>query len=171
MEDTDNMLEEIHANILEKIKFDKLDKFEILLKSTITHVWSTEKEPDPRFHSVSFKLAEFFDGFTGFLNFYGKENKYQAGVEALSIICNELQIDIDEGECFLIFHIRNLGKFRKRESELLLELKNLWTQYPNYKMEDREFSKALKNLMRNKFINYRKGNLHLNPSVLLRYRV
>jgi len=31
----------------------------------------------------------------------------------------------------------------------------LWQQYPEYEMEEREFSRSLKNLMRAKFINYR----------------
>jgi hypothetical protein len=165
------MLKEVYANILEKFPFDKIDKFEILMRSSITEVWDTEREPDPRFHTISFKLVNFFEGFTGFVNFYGKDRKYQAGTEILSLLCAELDIEVDDSECFLLFHLRSLGKFRKRESELLSELKNLWAQYPEYAMEDREFSKALKNLMRNKLINYRKGNLHVNPSVLLRYRV
>jgi len=164
------MLEEVYANILEKSKFDKVDKFEKLLRSSITEVWDSEKEPDPRFQSVSFKLSTFFEGFSAFQNFYGKEKKYLAGSEALMLICEELQIDVDEKECFILYHIRDLGKFRKRESELLSELNSLWAQFPDYRLEGRFFSMALKNLMRSKLIQYRKGNLHLNPSVLLRYR-
>ena len=164
------MLEEVYSNILEKSKFDKPDKYEKLLRSCITEVWDTEKEPDPRFQSISFKTAVFFEGFTSFQNFYGKERKYVAGVEALTLIFEELQVDVDDSESFILYHIRDLGKFRKRESELLKELTNLWHQFPEYKLESIDFSKALKNLMRNKLIQYRKGNLHLNPSIMLRYR-
>lgn len=164
------MLAEVYENILEKSKFDKVDKFEKLLKSSITEVWDQEKEPDPRFQCISFKLAVFFEGFTAFQNFYGKEKKYIAGVEGLQLIFDELQVEVDESECFILYHIRDLGKFRKRESELLKELTNLWHQFPEYKLEGIQFSKALKNLMRNKLIQYRKGNLHLLPSIMLRYR-
>ena len=166
------MLEEFYANILEKIKFDKRDKFEALLHSSITSVWrEQEQEPDYRFKSISFKIDVFFSKFSPFVNFYGKNRKYLAGAEALYIICSELQIDVDEAECFLLFHIRNIGKFRKKESDLYDELMALWNEYPEFKMESRNFSRALKNLMRNKIIEYRKGNIHLNTSVMLRYRL
>ncbi len=163
------MLEEVYSNILEKFKLDKIEKFEKLLKSCIREVWDQEKEPDPRFQSITFKISTFFEGFTAFQNFYGKDKKYVAGAEVLYLIFEELQVDIDESECFILYHIRDLGKFRKREAELLKELTNLWQQFPDYRLGDRDFSKALKNMMRNKLIQYRKGNLHLNPSVLLRY--
>jgi len=165
------MLEEVYENILRKSKFEKEVTFEKLIRSTITKAWSDENEPDDRYFTVSFKLQKFFDGFTGLQNQYGKDKKYQAGAEALFNILEELQVDVDESECFILYHLRDMGKFRKKEADLLKELKALWGNFPVYAMEDRPFSKTLKSLMRNKLIQYRKGNIHLNPSTLLRYKV
>ncbi len=163
------MIEELHAQILEAVDFTAIDKFQNLIEKTITRaVISGEDNPD--ITSVSFKFGDFLAGITPFANSKGKENAYDVGSQTILAVTNALQFELDEGEAFLLFHLRSLGKFRKKEAELLKELKGLWGQWPDYQMEEREFSRALKGLMRDKFIQYRKGSIHLNPSFVIRYR-
>lgn len=163
------MLEDLHNEIIEKVDFTAIDKFEVLIKSSITRAMIIG-EDNPNISSVSFKFAQLLEGLGTFANSKGKEKAPAIGAETLMTITNALQFELDESEAFLLYHLRTLGKFRKRESELLDELKKLWKQFPDYEMEEREFSRALKNLMREKFIQYRKGNIHLNPSFVIRYR-
>lgn len=163
------MLDQLYPKILESVSFTAIDKFEVLIKTSITQAMISG-EDNPNLTSISFKWAKFLEGLPFFANSRGKEQAYKVGTETIMAVTNALQFELDEEEAFLLFHLRGLGKFRKRESDLLKELKKLWVDYPEYEMADRDFSRSLKNLMREKFINYRKGNITLNPSFVIRYR-
>lgn len=164
------VLEEIYEEIKEKTDFTAFDKFEDLIKKTITKA-VISGDDNPKIFSVSLKFQQLLEGLVYFANSKGKEKAMDVGAQTLLIITDAMQFDLDENEAFLLYHLNKMGKFRKRESDLLSELKKLWQQYPEYEMEEREFSRSLKNLMRAKFINYRKGNILLNTSFVVRYRV
>ena len=170
------MLEEIQNNIINNVNFVAQDKFKKLIEKTIT-VAFISGEDDPNLVSISFKFRELLEGLIFFANSKGKQYSYQLGTEALLTITNALLFELEPSEAFLLFHLRNLGKFRKKETELYEELQKLWnnskqssTESSIYEMTKQEFSKTLKKLMREKFIQYRKGNIHLNPSFVVRYR-
>ncbi len=163
-------MQETYENIIEKIEFKKKQNFEVLLRKSI-HVSNDSSTSTYAEHpNIVFKLDTFFKGFPSFINEFGKDKKYLAGVHALSTILDELGVEIDPSECFLLFHIRDLGKFRKSEKDLIKELKNVYPRYLDYKLEGNDLSYALKALMKLKLIDYRRGNLHLRPSVIIRYR-
>ena len=163
-------MEDTISNILEKIKFKKKDMFEKLLLKILAVAHEDTKTTYSTHDNIVFRTSVLFAGFSPFHNELGKNKKYEAGVHALRVICDELLVEVEDSELFILFHIRELGKFRKKESDLLKELKSIWGQYSAYKIEDCDFSYALKNLMRLKFIEDRKGNLHLNKNIIVRYR-
>lgn len=164
------MFEEIYSEIFQNVDFRAMDKFEALIKKTITGAVVTGDD-NPGIVSVSFKLGILLEGLIYFANSKGKEKGMDLGAKTMLTITNALQFELDESEAFLLYYLHTITKFRKKESELLAELKRLWVTFPEYKMEDLAFSHALKFLMREKFINYRKGNLQLNPTFIIRYRV
>lgn len=163
------MLEEVYAEIFEKTQFSSHDKFDTLIKSTITRA-IIENDRRPDMISISFKFGTLLAQLNPFASSTGKENTLKLGTETLLAITNALQFELEESEAFLLFQLRQVGKFRKKESDLHNELKKLWKQYPEYEMEDRDFSRSLKNLMREKFIEYRRGNIKINPAFIIRYR-
>ena len=163
-------MEEKFNKIVENISFKKKQLFKIHLDKCLSLYFPEKAEEDPRYTGVIFRIQDFFKGFTPFINEHGKDKKYEAGVEVLNLIFEELELEIDKEECFMIFHLRDLGKFRKKESDFLKELKGLWGTYKDYKLDDLEFSHALRNLRNNKIIKYRKGNLHLNQNIILYYK-
>lgn len=165
------MLEEIYSNIIERAEaFKGSDKFETLIRKSITIAVLSDHDPKPHIKNVSFKLKELLEGLTTLTNSKGKGVALKIGTETFLIIAEELQFEFDESEAFLMFHLRKLGKFRKREADLLSELTGLWKEYPEYEMAKQDFSRSLKDLMRAKFIHYRRGNILLNPSFVIRYR-
>lgn len=164
------MLEEIYTDILEKTDFSAADKFEDLIKRTISKAM-IESENRPDLFSVSFKFGTLLQEMNSFAASTGKEHTLNLGTKTLMIITNALQFELEESEAFLLFQLRQLGKFRKKESDLHNELKKLWKQYPEYEMENQEFSRSLKNLMREKFIEYRRGNIKINPAFIIRYKI
>jgi len=157
-------------NILSHIEFEKKDDFKLLLEKSI-HV-STDSSNDELLKNpnIVFKMDAFFKGFPLFINEFGKDKKYEAGVHALMVILDQLGVEIEPQDCFILFHVRDLGKFRIREEKLLKELEELWSRHKDFKLEKNDFSYALKDLMRKKLIGYRRGNITMNPSVLIRYR-
>lgn len=168
------MIEDLHNEIIQEVKesfeFTAMDKFEDLIKKSVTKaVIIGEDNPDLR--SVSLKFGNLLDGLGFFANSKGKEHAPKIGADTLLSIAQSLQFEMDPEEAFLLFSLRGLGKFRKKEAELLKDLKGLWKRFPEYELSDQDFSRALKSLMRDKFIQYRKGSIHLNPSFVIRYRV
>ncbi|MDB9787029.1 hypothetical protein OAB57_02900, partial [Bacteriovoracaceae bacterium] len=103
-----------------------------------------------------------------FVNDLGKDRKYEMGVNLLEVILSELELKNDRTECFILFHLRDLGKFRIKEAKLHQELMSLWGQYKDYKLNNADFSHSLKNLMRTKVVIYRRGSISLNPIVRVR---
>lgn len=164
-------MQEVIEAIVKRTSFEKKDLFAAHLAKCFQQIKEYDDEYNEKFDKVLFKLDILFKGFSPFINEFGKSKKYLAGVSALDVICDELGVEMDPSECFILFHLRDLGKFKIREAKLHLELKSLWGQYKEYRLDDGEFSYALKSMMRKKFINYRKGNLSVNPSVLLSYRI
>jgi len=164
-------MQETIDRIVEKLNFKNSDKFGILLSKCIKVSDDSTKSTYAVHDNVIFKMDVLFKGFSPWNNEFGKENKYESGVAALSTIFEELGVEIEKSECFILFHIRDLGKFRMREDKLKAELIPLWkSTYKHYALEGNDFSYAIKNLMRLKLIDYRRGNLHLKPFVLLRYK-
>ncbi len=167
------MIEQIIDNIVENANFHKKESFKQFLTKCIYQYYRPEeadKESTREYKSIVFKADYFYKNFSPFINEYGKDKKYEAGVKALSAICEELKIEISKDECFILFHLRDLGKFRIKEDKLLKELKSLWGQYKEYALEGQDFSHALRTLRNERVIQYRKGNILVSPTVIIRYR-
>jgi hypothetical protein len=156
-------MDEIFESIIEKASFKNSDYFRKLLKDNI-------KCFDEESSLLYFGLVGFLQSSSGFTNGCQKSKKCEAGVIALMAICQELGFDIEDEECFILFHLRNLGKFKIKESVLRQELKTLAKEYPQYIMEDRELTYALKNLRKMNFITYRKSTIQLSNGLTVRYR-
>ena len=165
------MLEEVYETILEKVDLTAKDKFESLIRKSITIAIIPEYDPKPNIETISFKFGPLLEGLDSFANSKGKDKTQILGTNLVTIILEALQFEVDESECFLIFQLRKLGKFRKRESEFLAELKKLWKIYPQFELSDNDFSHSLKSLMREKLLLYRKGSIQINTSFVMRYRI
>lgn len=164
-------MNETIANIVERTSITKKDLFEALISKCIKLSDASGKESYSEFPNVIFDMDRLFKGFSPFNNELGKNKKYLAGVETLMIVFDELGIEIEKEECFILFHIREIGKFRIKEAKLLEELQELWAHgYHDFKLEGGDFSYALKSLMRKKVMAYRRGSINFVPSVLIRYR-
>ena len=165
-------MEEIE-NIVEKISFTKKSSFSDFLAKCIkpyVNPDESDRESQRTFRSIIFNLDFFLKNFAPFINEHGKDKKYEAGVEALYLISEEIKLDLDESDCFILFHLRDLGKFRIKQSKLYEELQKAWSQYKHYRLDEQDFSKALRAMRKSKVIEYRKGNLQLASTIIIRYK-
>ena len=163
-------MDEVFENILLKIQFSKKELFLDLLKKCLHISNETTKSTYATHDNVAFKVDTFFAGFPTFINEFGKDKQYESAVEALSVICEEIGLEVEKSECFILYHIRDLGKFKLKEAKLLQELKVLWQQYKHYTIEDGSFTRSLYNLEKFRFIEYRRGCITLNRTVIIRYK-
>lgn len=163
-------MQETINGIIERVGFKESVKFGVLLKKCIRPSTDTEKSTYATEENIIFHMDKFFKGFPPYLIEFGRAKKYESGVVALNVISDELGLELDKEECFILFHIRDIGKFRVKEIKLKQELTILWREYKEYALCDQDFSYALKSLMKKKFIEYRRGSIQLNPNVVFRYR-
>jgi hypothetical protein len=163
-------MQEVIDSIVEKVEIRKKDKFKELLKKCLHESTDTGKVSGSEHPNVVFKQELFLKGFSALINESDKDKNYSLGAESIFKMLEELGLEMEKEECFILHHLRDLGKFRKKDTDLLAELKPLWKQNAEYILEDGEFSYALKSLMRKRFITLRKGNLYLNPNIIIRYK-
>jgi hypothetical protein len=163
-------MQETIENIVEKVSFDKKEKFATFLNRCIMASTDTAKSTYAIHENVLFKTDVFFEGLAKFLNEVTKDKKLPLGVETLAIVFDELGFDLDKEDAFLLYHLRDLGKFKIKDTKLKQELKGLWGQYKEYALDDQDFSHALKALMRIGIIEYRRGNLSLKQQIIISYK-
>ncbi|WP_127716827.1 hypothetical protein [Halobacteriovorax sp. HLS] len=163
-------MQEIIEEIVEKIDIARKDKLTRLLNDCIKVSKDTQTSTYADHDNVLFKLDLFFPGFEKISNDITKDKRLPIGVQALYTIFWALGLEIDQEEAFILYHLRNQGKFRLKEEKLKKDLKGMWGQHKEFALEDQDFSHALKSMMRMGIIDYRKGNLSLKKGVLITYR-
>lgn len=163
-------MKEIVESILDKVEYPQRDKLESYLLKCMHISKDTPQSTYATQENVLFKTSVFLKGFKPFENSLGKGHSYSAASKLLQVTLGELAVEIEPEEAFILYHLRDLGKFRLREDKLFAELEPLWIHYHQFKIEKEDFTYVLKQLMRAKLIEYRRGNLWLCPSLLIRYR-
>ncbi len=163
-------MQEILDTIIEKLPFEKKEKINQLLSRCIKESLDSGKRTTAAYENVVVKVGPLFEAISKFLNDVPTVNKLPFGIESIDIIFNELGLEIDKEDAFLIYHLRDLGKFKIRDSKLKQELDILWKEHTEYILDDQEFSRTMKVLMRMGILDYRKGNLTLKNEIMIRYK-
>lgn len=156
--------------IAEKIDLDKKENLVKFLVKSIKVSEDSGKRTTATYDNVLFKLGVFLEGLGKCLNNIPAAKRLTIGVDALVITLEELGFEIDKEDAFIIYHLRDLGKFKIRDAKLKEDLKGAWGEHKDYALTDQEFSRTLKVLMRMGLIDYRKGNLTLKKEMIIRYK-
>lgn len=164
-------MEEIIERICANVEYKNADKFKDLVYKNLKVADEAEKSTYAVHDNLMFKFSDFFTGFRDFENELGKDKKYLSAVNALRAITDELGFDFEDKHLFVLYHLKDLGKFKIRESKLYKELLGIWSGvYKDFKLEENDLTYVLKDLMRAKFIDYRKSNIAMNKTILVRFR-
>ena len=163
-------MQETIQNIIERVNFEKKDNFSRFLYACIKDSHDTAKSTYAIHNNILFKTAVFFEGLAKVSNEVPKEKKLLLGVETLVIVFDELGIEIEKEDAFILFHLRDLGKFKIKDKKLLAQLKGPWGQYKEFALEDADFSHSLKGLRKAGIINYRKGSVSLEQNIVISYK-
>jgi hypothetical protein len=168
-----SLMNEIIQNIMGKVSFETNEYFSSFLTDCIKVSDDSSKSTYAIYENILFKMDAFQEGMSKYTNKVGgisKEKKFFLTIECLDVTLNELGLEIEKEDAFIIHHLRNLGKFKIREAKLRDQLNGLWGQYKEYALNDQDFSHTIKSLMRMGIIDYRKGNLSLKKNFIIRYR-
>ena len=156
--------------ILERVALAKKDGFTRTLNQSIVVSTDSGKRTEATHDNCTFKVHLFFDGLAKALNETPKINRMLAGVDILEIVLEELGFDSEREDAFLIYQLKDLGKFRITDKKFKDQMNALWGEHKDFILTDQEYSHTLKVLMRMGIIDYRRGNLSLKKEMLIRYK-
>ncbi len=156
--------------ITERVNFEKKDKVSPFLNRCISLSKDTTKRANAIHENVLFKADAFFEGVTRLTNELTKNQKIRKGVETLQIVLEELGFEIEKEDTFILFHLRDLGKFKITDVKLREQLKVHWCQFKEYAIDDHDFSYSIRKLMKMGLIDYRKGRLNLKQNIIITYK-
>lgn len=163
-------MQETIQDIVEKVSFENKDKFSKFLYTCLKISKDNANTSSTIFYHVQLKVNLFFEGLAKLTNSLPKEKKLLLGVETLKIVFETLGFEMDKEEAFIMFHLRDLGKFKVKDTKLREQLEPLWKQYQDYKLNDQDFSHSIKALRRMGLIEYRKGSLNLRQSIEISHK-
>ncbi|MGK0367349.1 MAG: hypothetical protein ACI9QD_000483 [Thermoproteota archaeon] len=156
--------------ITEKVPLARKEKVSSLLKRCIRESKDTSKSTYAIHENILFKIDTFFIELSKVLNDIPKAQRIPLGVETLRIVLEELGVDIIKEEAFILYHLRDLGKFKIRDTKLKQELKIAYNQYKEFTVEESDMPHTIKDLMRMGVIEYRKGLLAISKNLVIRYK-
>ncbi len=163
-------MEEMISAILERSNIENKEKLSLFLSRCIKASPNTARSTYSEHENVLFMTDVFFDELKKITNDVTNEKKFLLGVETLFITLEELGLPVEKQDAFIVYQLKDLGKFKIKDKKLLSDLKGLWGQYKEYTVEESDFMYTIKNLMRMGIVNYRKGNLNLKQSIVISYK-
>ncbi len=142
-----------------------------LLNNCFLIVRDSAEEKGADMADVQFFVMKFFKELPKTLNGIKRSELYKKGAKLLSLIFNKLDVEVSEKECFVLFHFRDLGKFRTKEAKAFNELKTEWGLHKDFSLDEPDFLEAVRDLKNHGFISHRRGAITLSEACVFRYKM
>lgn len=152
--------------ILEQIDIRNKNGLSILLGSSMKH-HRTLNSMDLAEPALEFKLQNFLKGLKPILNEIPQSKISDVAVQILKVTFDVFDYELSKEECFVLYALRDLGKFRMKDSKLLIDLEKQWEEYPEYRVDKEELKYILKELKNIKIIEFRRGAIILSEFLML----
>lgn len=158
---------DIKAEILEVVPLKNVTGLSVL----ITENLKTQRELNSMELEkpvVELRIQHFLRGLRPLVSEYKKKEAMEAITKIISTLFGIWDYDFTESESFVLHHLRDMGKFRIKDDKLYAQLQSEWGEYKEYFLEKNEFKQVLKDFKNLKLLEYRKGTVIFNTSVVLR---
>ncbi len=152
--------------ILEKLDIKNKAGLSQLLDNSTTIVRSLNQMTLPT-PVMEFKISRFLKGLKPILNEVGHKEVGSVATQILKTTFAEFGLELSEQECFVLFQLRDLGKFRIKDSKLFSDLEKEWNINPEFKVEKAEFKYVLYELKSVKLIDIRRGSITLTEQIIV----
>lgn len=153
-------------HILDKVAINNTTGLSQLLSQTMTTMRMLNNMPLPE-PVVELKIHRFLKGLKPILS---EVNNKQVGKQAVEIIQASFEafgIELSPAECFVIFQLRDLGKFRIKDSKLYSDLEKEWGTHPELRIDKSQFKYTLYELKNIKVIDVRRGSVTLSEQIII----
>lgn len=157
-------MREIIQGILDKVQLDNKEPFSKFLYKCI------KQSKEHTSITQIFRINVFFEGIGKFANTLPKDKRLLFGVTTLEAILSTLGFLIEPEEAFVLYHLRDLGKFKIKDDKLFEQLKEPWGLNKEYVLTTQDFSLTIKALRHMGLIEYRKGSINLKPNITITYK-
>lgn len=164
------MMHELLQKIVDRSSIEKKEKFAEYLNKCIKITTDNGNSTYGVHHLVEFRTTLFFELLAKISNAIANDKKLLLGVETLKIVLEELGFEVEPEDAFILFYLRDLGKFKIKDVKLREQLKGIWPQYKEFALDDQSFAHAIKTMRRMGLIEYRKGSLTLNQNIVVSYK-
>lgn len=168
---------DLRAKIIESSGINNEKGLKMLLRDTLYHardnisvdkMKEAEAFGDDVKTSIDFRYQKFLKGLDPLLNNVKSNQTTQVAVDLLHSIFELIGVEIDKDECFLLYEMRDLGKFRLKEDQFYIDLEKKW-RGSDFVLSKVDYKEALKGLKNGDLINFRRGSITLNESLIMRY--
>lgn len=159
----------IKAEILDKIDLKKDKALSWLLDDCINTRTALNTMPGEE-GVFEFKYQKFLKEYAASLNGVSKSDFNKTAVDILVTIFDEFDINVSPEEAFIIFNLKDLGKFRTKDKKLLNDLKGFWGTHKEYALEDSDFNETLRELKNVGLIDFRRGAITLPENLVIKLK-
>jgi hypothetical protein len=142
-----------------------------LLSQSFHIVDDSVEERGEEMADIHFQISKFLKDLPKSINGIKRSQLYAKGADLLCLILNTLDVEVTKQECFIFFHLRELGKFRTKEDIVFKELKSEWGMHRDYVLELDEFLEAIRELKNHGLIGHKRGTITLNDATVFRYKM
>ena len=157
---------------LKQIILDKIElKNTTALSQLITQNFRTQRmlnSMDLDNPATELRFQHFLRGLRQLVSEYKIKEGMDVMITIIETTFDAWGYEISRQECFLLYHLKDLGKFRIKDDKYFSQMEEQWATFKDYKMEKDEFKQSLKDLKNIKFIDLRRGAITFNPVVVLR---
>lgn len=157
----------LKLNILEKLELKKEKALSWHLDDCMNHRTALALAPGEE-STFEFKYQKFLKGLSASLNGIPKGEINQTAVRVICTVLEEFEINVDEAEAFILYTIRDLGKFRTKDKKLLTELKGHWGNLKDYELSESEFDVTLRELKNVGLIDFRRGAITIPENIVIK---
>jgi hypothetical protein len=142
-----------------------------LLNHSFELIADSVEEKGADMANIQFHIARFLKDLPKSINGIKRSELYGKGADLLCLCLNTLNVEITKEECFVFFHLRELGKFRTKEDIVFKELKSEWGLHRDYALEEDDFYEAVRELKNHGLIGHKRGTITLNDATVFRYKM
>ncbi len=152
--------------ILEEIDIKNTSGLSILIdnSTTVLRMLNSMELDNP---VLEFRVPKFLKGLKALLNEVPANKIPEVVVHILQTCFKHLGIELTDQECFVLYQLRDLGKFRLKDAKLLQDLEKQFGQFPQYKVDKTELKHVLYELKAIKLIDVRRGSITLTEQITI----
>ena len=158
---------DLKQNILDKVELKNTVGLSQLITRNIktTSILNSIELDTP---VTEIRIQHFLRGLKPLVSEFKQKQAMDAIVTVIETLFETWGYEFSRGECFLIYHLKDLGKFRLKDDKFFTQLEGEWKQHKDYVLDQSEFKQSLKDLKNLKFLEYRRGTIIFNSVIVLR---